>query len=100
MGKTTEICLWLFGKPEWEINLEKAKPEDLISLGENINERLENIAKTLKRLEENGWERSAGLYDIMLFNNITKKEAIKELKKIDISHKNLNIHEWDEKEFE
>lgn len=99
-NKTTEITLWLFGKPEWEIDLEKAKPDDIAALGKDIKDRLERVSKIFEKLEKNDWDRSAGLYDIMMFKNVTKKEAIKELKRLEINPKDVSIHEWDEEDSE
>ncbi len=94
----TEICLHLFGKPEWEIDLEKAQPNDISSLGEELRDRLKEISNILEKLEKNGWERSAALYDIMLFKDITKKEAEKELKTLGLDIKLLNIEEFEPEE--
>jgi len=77
-----EILLDLFGKPEWEIDIEKAKPNDIKKLGKELKLRLENVAKIIGRLEKNGWERRAGLYEISLFKEVSKKDVKRELKKL------------------
>lgn len=78
------VSIFLFGKPEQEIDLEKAKPPELKNLGENLKERMSEIAKAVEKLEKHGWERSPGLYDISFYKEIKYKEAEKELKKLGI----------------
>jgi ribosome maturation protein Sdo1 len=91
-----EISLWLFGKPEWEVNTEKAKPEEIVKLGKELESRLKEAAETLEKLEKNGWERDGGLYDIMLFKDVSKKEAREEMKKLGIKNASINEFEDDE----
>jgi hypothetical protein len=90
---TVEIVLWLFGKPEWEIDTEKASPKDILNLGKDLEKRLCDVASMMKKLANNKWNISGGLYDIMYFKNISKKEATIELKSIGISPKNVCLEE-------
>lgn len=76
--------VFLFGKPEWEIDLEKAKPDDLKALGENLKERLEKVAEVVEKMEQNGWYRNGGLYDIHFYKNIKASQAEKELEELGI----------------
>ncbi|MFQ6055008.1 MAG: hypothetical protein ACE5J3_03385 [Methanosarcinales archaeon] len=76
--------VFLFGKPEWEIDLEKAKPDDLKALGENLKERLEKVAEVVEKMEQNGWDRNGGLYDIHFYKNIKANQAEKELEELGI----------------
>lgn len=95
---TTEVCIHLFGKPEWEINTEKASPNEIKNLGKDIAKRLEKAAKMMKILEKDGWDRSGGLYDISFFKDISKKEAKIQLKKIGIGLKEICLMEFEDEE--
>lgn len=79
------IFVWLFGKPEWEIETDKATPDDFRELGKNLNERMNEVAEIVEKLESNGWERSGGLYDLHFYKGIKKKDADIELGKLGIS---------------
>ena len=46
-----EVNLYLFGKPEWEMDLEKAKAGDFKLLGENLRERLNKVSEIVTKLE-------------------------------------------------
>lgn len=91
-----EISLWLFGKPEWEIDTEKATPKGLRKLGVELKERLEETAGVLEKLQKNGWENAGGLYDLFMFKDISKKEAQAELRKLGI--KGIEVMETEEDE--
>ena len=95
-----ELNIHLFGKPDWEINIEEAKAEEFQALGEELKERLLRISHYIKVLEEKGWERSAGLYDIVFFKDITKKQAERELKMLQVNTEDVHLEEWDEREWE
>tara|TARA_Y100000310_G_C20352958_1_gene655271 strand:- start:185 stop:469 length:285 start_codon:yes stop_codon:yes gene_type:complete len=91
-----EINLFLFGKPEWEMDLEKAKAKDFEDLGKGLNIWLTRVSKIITKLENNGWERSAGLYDLHFFKDTSMKKAKQELKELKIKEKEVSIHQWDE----
>src|SRR3989338_7128680 len=95
-----EVNLYLFGKPEWEMDLEKAKAGDFKLLGENLRERLNKVSEIVTKLEKNGWERSAGLYDIMFYKKLKLDEAKIELKKLGIDDGDVDINDFDEEEDE
>lgn len=89
----TEISVHLFSKPETEIDLEKAKPDDLKELGNELKKRLDKVAEIVEKLEKNGWERSAGMYDINFYKKIKLSEAKRELEKLGIKEDEVNIME-------
>lgn len=93
-----EISIHLFSKPEVEIDLEKAKPEEFKQLGNELQERLNKVSEIIEKLEKNGWERSAGMYDVNFYKKIKIKEAKEELKKLDIKEDEIDIveEEFDE----
>ncbi len=95
-----EINVHLFGKPEFELDLEKANPEDIKALGEELKERLRRAGEIVEKLEQNGWERNAGMYDITFYKKIKLDEAKEELKKLGISEDEVSLDDFDEEEEE
>ncbi len=71
------IDIWLFGNPEWEIDLDKATPLNIKDLGENLKDRLSRISEIVEKLENNGWNRGAGLYNLYLHKNIKNYSRIR-----------------------
>lgn len=93
------ISLYLFGKPEWEIDTEKAKPAEFKKLGEELKARLERAAEIIEKLEKAGWKRSGGLYDISFYKKAKIEDVKKELKELGINEKEISIEEdWEEEE--
>ncbi len=100
-----EINIFLFSKPENEIELEEAKPEDFRKLGDELQVRLNKVAEIVEKLEKNKWERSAGLYDLSFYKKIKVDDAKKELEKLGIKEDEVDIMEEEfdeeiEEEFE
>lgn len=99
-----EIDVFLFGKPEWMIDLDKATPEDIRELGLHIKERLEKISAIVEKLEKNGWGRAAGLYDLFFYKHIDLESGKKELGDLDIGEECISIRddslEWDMNELD
>lgn len=89
----TEIIVHLFSKPEAEIDIEKAKPEDFKELGSELQTRLSRVSEIVEKLEKNGWERSAGMYDINFYKKIKLKIAKEELKKLGIGEDEVDVEE-------
>lgn len=83
LKKTVEINLHLFGKPEWEFG-EEINPQIIKAKGEELKERLYQIATNFEKLCKNGWEPSMTLYDVIFYKKTTKAAAEKELKKLEI----------------
>ena len=88
-----EIDVFLFGKPEWMIDLDKATPKDIRDLGLGIKERLEKISTIMEKLENNGWGRSAGLYDLFFYKGIDLENGKKELISLNIDEKDISIRD-------
>jgi len=92
------IDIWLFGKPEWEIDLDKATPQDLKDLGEDLRDRLCRVSEIVEKLENNGWSRGAGLYNLFLHKGIKKELVGEELEELGIGEKEVNIEDFGEEE--
>jgi len=91
--KLSEISIHLFSKPEVEIDLEKAKPEDFKKLGDELQARLKRISEIIEKLEKNKWERSAGIYDLNYYKKIKINEAKRELKNLGINEDEIEMME-------
>ena len=89
-----DVNIFLFGKPEWMMDLEKAKAMDFEAFGKDICSWLERVSEIIEKLEKAGWDRSAGLYDLFYSKSLSKKDAKKELRNLDISLKEVCLHEW------
>ncbi len=94
MVKTVSINIFLFGKPEWEFG-EKFNPKLLRSKGDELKQRLHEIADNLEKLSKNGWDYQLTLYTVMLSKGISKSQAKKELNKLGIHEE---IQEWEDEE--
>lgn len=90
------IDIWLFGKPEWEMNFDDATPQDIKDLGENLRDRLCRIAEIVEKLENNGWHRDSGLYNLYLHKDIKKELVGEELEKLGIGEKEVLIEDFGE----
>lgn len=88
-----EISIRLFLKPEAEIDLEKADADDFKELGNELQRRLKKVSEIIEKLEKNGWERSAGMYDINFYKKIKIQKAKEELKKLGIKENEVEIME-------
>lgn len=88
-----EIDIFLFGKPEWMIDLNKATAENIRDLGLEIKERLDKISTIIEKLENSGWRRSAGLYDIFLYKDIDTEEGKKELENLGVDKRCMSIRD-------
>jgi hypothetical protein len=92
------IDIWLFGKPEWEMDFDKATPQDIKDLGENLKDRLCRIAEIVEKLENNGWCRSAGLYNLYLYKDVKKELVGEELEKLGIGEKEVSVEDFGEED--
>ena len=95
-----EISLYLFGKPEWEMDLDKAEPEEFRRLGDSLRERLYRAAEITETLEKSGWERSGALYDIYFYKEVKREEAERELEELGIKEDEIYLLEEEEEEIE
>ena len=96
--------LFLFGKPEWEMNMEEVSASEIREKGEELRERLHRIAEIMEKLENAGWERAgASLYSISFYKDIAIEDAKEELRQLGIDPEEvglMEIEEEDEEEIE
>jgi hypothetical protein len=88
-----DVNIFLFGKPEWMMDLEKAKAKDFGVLGKDLCSWLKRVGEIVEKLEKAGWDRSAGLYDLFYSKALSKKDAKKELRKLGISLREVSLRE-------
>ena len=99
-----EFWLFLYGKPAWDMELEKDLDKDfsntLRNVGDWHKEWLYEAADIYDKLVENGWEPYGTLYDITFYKDISLEDAKKELKKIGLKDyiDNLQESEFDEED--
>jgi hypothetical protein len=103
VSKTSEISIFIFGKPAWEMDLEgQDVDQEMVHsfevLGDELKDRLHHVASITKKLLENGWTGSGGLYDIWLYKEITVERAESELRSLGIDPKEIEVREseWDD----
>ena len=75
---------------------ENFDPDILREQGRSLAPYLSKIADYLTFLKKFGWSYCGGLYDISCYKDITKDEAIAELKEIKIDINSVNLIELDE----
>ena len=94
-----EVDLFLFGKPEWEMNIEEVSASEIREKGEELRERLNRIAEIMEKLENAGWERAgASLYSISFYKDIAIEDAKEELRQLGIDPEEVGLMEIDEDE--
>ena len=90
----TEISIWLYGKPEWEINnLDEITGEQLKEHGKELMKRLSHIGDIVTKLEKNDWSRSAGLYDLFFYKDISVDKAKEELTNLGIDVEKIDLRD-------
>ncbi len=90
----TEITLWLYGKPEWELgDMSEMTGEQFKEHGKELMERLNKIGDIVTKLENNEWSKSGGLYDLFLYKDISLDDAKKELTELGLDLKILNLRD-------
>ena len=89
------ISIWLFGKPEWEFN-GKVSAKEIKSKGEELKNRLKEVSETMEKLLSAGWDYEMTLYDLQFYKNISKKNAEKELKRLDLNKDAYQVDEFEE----
>ena len=91
--------LFLFGKPEWEMNMEEVSASEIREKGEELRERLHRIAEIMEKLENAGWERAgASLYSISFYKDIAIEDAKEELRQLGIDPEEVGLMEIEEDE--
>lgn len=104
--KEVYFGIYLFGKPAWELNnfenqdLKKEYSQTLKKKGRELKERLEEIAEEFKKLIDNGWDASGGLYDIWFTKEISLEAAEKELKELGLEKYIEYLEEFQREETE
>ena len=93
--------LFLFGKPEWEMNIEEVSASEIREKGEELRERLHRIAEIMEKLENAGWERAgASLYSISFYKDIAIEDAKEELRQLGIDPEEVGLIEIEEEDEE
>ena len=95
---TTEISIWLFGKPSHEMAIEggNATPKMLREKAVELKERLERAAEIFEALDRNGWELAecyGSVYELIFTKDITEMQTNEELKRLGINPEEINILE-------
>jgi hypothetical protein len=98
--KTSNITIFLFGKPAWEMNLEGADAgyemvEEIDKLSSVMGGRLREAARILKKLLDSGWSGQGCLYDISMYKDQTRAETERELVRLGINPSDVSIEEED-----
>ncbi len=88
-----EVDIFLFGKPEWMIDLDKATAEDIRDLGYETKKRLGKISNVIDKLRNNEWGRSSGLYDAVFYKDIDLENGKKELGSLGISDECISVRD-------
>lgn len=78
------ITVFLLEDVEDELGMGDLSPDDIAELGDRLQQRFHDMARAIKILEKNGWKWSAGAKDIYFEKDITKNQAVDELKKLKV----------------
>jgi hypothetical protein len=97
--KETQLFLWLFGKPAWEIkeleggDVTPKLLKQIEALGEELQERLQWTAKVARELLDHGWDGYGALYDINFYKQIPLEQAKKELEEMGLDPNDFGLEE-------
>jgi len=93
------LSLWIYGKPEWELDLDEDIDPNLFRIhGEELKQRLNIIANMTEKLQASGWSGTGELYTIDFSKNLTFKEAEKELRKLGFDPSSFDLMELEDEE--
>ncbi len=96
------IYIHLFGKPAWEIDLERELSKDfseaILVKGDELQKRLKDISEHTKILFDNGWKCYGMLYDVEFYKKISIDDAKKELEDLGLKILIENLEEDFEEE--
>ena len=98
--KQTEISVYLFGKPEWEIKC-RPTPEVLRELGKNLCKRLNRVSEIIEKLEVAGYPSQDNVYySLDYFTDDTEEMVKEQLKGLGIGEDevSLNIIEYEDED--
>ncbi len=89
-----EISIYIHGKPEWELkNLSEITGDEIKKYGKALMERMNDIGNIINKLDNNGWSKGGGLYDLNFYKEIGVDEAKEELLKLGIDLETLNLRD-------
>jgi hypothetical protein len=99
--KVTEVNLWLFGKPAWEMEIEGWKidewtPEELEEKGKELQRRMQRKADITRNLLLNGWKGEGGLYTISFYKKAPIEKAKNELAALWIKPDEVSLEEHED----
>ena len=99
------INRWLYGKPEWDMNLEdegnegEIKTEIIKEQGDYLKEHLHKVADVAEKLQKKGWLGCSTLYTLEFYKEkITKKQAEQELKQLKVDKNVISLDEFESEE--
>jgi hypothetical protein len=97
------LNLFLFGKPGQELEEGgEVTADQLRALAQELNERLLDVAATVEKLTNTGWEAQMTLYDVVLSHPYitTEVQAQEKLQDLGIDPDHVMIQEWEDEEDE
>jgi hypothetical protein len=99
--KVTEVNLYLFGKPAWEMEIEgwtvdERTPEELEEKGKELRVRMQRKAEITRNLLLNGWKGEGGLYTISFYKKASIGEAKNELAALGIRPDEVSLDEHED----
>lgn len=94
------LSIYLYGKPEWNLGntQDSLSPKLIRKHAEDLHQHLNEVAKTIEKLQTADWSCDLALYSLELYKGITKKQAEQELKKLKIDPDLVNLMECEEEE--
>ena len=96
------ISIHLFGKPSWELELEKELDEtfidELAELRESLYDRLSSIGNDIEILMNAGWSAYGTLYDVVMQKDIGVDKAREELKELELEHLFEYVEKYEDEE--
>jgi len=94
-----ELSLWLYGKPNWDLDLEEKtyiKPETLEEHGHFMKHHLERTAHILNQLQQAGWTilpTRGSIYALTLQKDTTRESAEQELSLLGVPPEEVQLAE-------
>lgn len=101
--KVTEVEIWLFGKPAWELetegwNIDEWTPEELEEKGKELQRRMHRKAEITRNLLLNGWKGEGGSYTISFYKRTPIERAKNELASLGITPDEVSLDEHEDEE--
>jgi len=95
---SVELCIFLFGSPEWEMGFtdnEIESGEMFREKARELYERLNDIAELVDKLVLNGWILKGGMYEIWAYKDVSYEDAYTELVELGVDPKDVILEEID-----